>query len=230
MKQSKTLSVVITAFLIVISGTITYNIGYNKADELAANDLSEMQLMYLELEAQYSQLSNSNPDRFEETEYAPPSISLLGENPIDIFFDEWGTELSGVTIEINTFSANYAMSWKEEMLHAYEVLLANANPHSEELQNYITASRELFLDFVENDAYLEGLVHWSDGFWYMKADVGDTQEVRNGSGFSSGKSAAAASLYKQQTLRLYDMLDAIDVEIDFVFDADKLTDIKKDNN
>ena len=147
-------------------------------------------------------------------------------NPIDDYFNEWAKELSGATIEMNVFGENYAASWKEEMLHAYDILLEYANPHSEELQNRIEQSRSTFLDFVENDSYLEGLVFWSDGFSYMRAEVGDTEKVGVGSGFPSGMFLAKAELYKQQTLRLHNMLDEIGVLPEFVFNPNHLADIR----
>lgn len=210
----------------IIIAIAAFTAGSSISQRELIQEIDEMHAAYAELEKENAHLAASAADKEVEENSASQRANLAENNPVDEYFNEWGKELSGVTIEMNVFGANYAASWKAEMLHAYEMLSEMANPHSEQLQSYISQSQNLYLDFADNDSDLEGLVCWSDGFWYMRADVGHTEEISIGSGYPSGVSAAKATLYKQQTIRLYDMLEAIGVQPDFVFDAGSLDDVQ----
>jgi hypothetical protein len=142
--------------------------------------------------------------------------SLREENPIDIAFAPyWGQPES--TLEENALSAHYQECWEAEVSHALDLLAKQASPAAEYIPEMTQQVRDKLLDFADSSGELYADLFKTDVFLYEGDSPGQTISI--GTAYPGTLSIAKAAFFRSYTFYLYDLLAAVDVKPDFVFDA-----------
>lgn len=152
--------------------------------------------------------------------YENVSDCLKANNPIDNTFNTYGWKGS-TTLAINRDAALYKTFWQEEMLHAYDLLIAKAHPSISYPKETTIASRDAYLTFVNVYANVAGLVENSNAFGDEFNEAYDEQ-IYSGTIMPITMNMVCAQKYREHTFELYDLLDVIGVEPDFITDVEDL--------
>ncbi len=138
------------------------------------------------------------------------------ENTIDRAFSPyWGMAKS--TMEENALSGHYQECWEAEALHALDLLAKQANPAAEHIPEMAREIGKRLFDFADISGELYADMFKTDIFLYEGDAPGQTISI--GTAYPGTLSVAKAALFRSYTFYLYDLLAAMDVKPDLVFDA-----------
>lgn len=135
-------------------------------------------------------------------------------NPIDEFWQNHIKSNAYTTMEMTKQEEIYKNCWKKELEHAYEIVLERAN--TEDMKQTVKVSKEGFSAFAENYAQMEIYTLVSELF----SKNGQEPFGLGGTTTWMDIYAVEGDLYKQLTLKLYELMDC--TNDDFIFDGKEL--------
>ena len=137
------------------------------------------------------------------------------DNPIDRYLEEHPLSTSGATVVMSTTAAILRDIWQAELEHAYAQLIACAHPTDPAPRKALERARDAFLAFAPGYGAVEAYTCFSNAF-HPK----DREEV----GFVAGtlvrseQGWVAGDQFRNQTIRLWKLMDMIGIEPEFAFD------------
>jgi hypothetical protein len=186
---------IIVAICVIVVIT-THRIGTAEIERLQAENIELINL----LAEFYPQ------EQTEQTEPAEP-------NPIDEFFDE----LSGAihldtTLSMVSFGTIYSSVWRAEMDNLYEILMGLTQNEFVRAQLY--GEKRYFEQYSRYRAEIEALLRGSNAF------LEDDEILSVGSIVRVLRPTEIAYRYRDKVLQLYNRLDRLGQNPQFIFNAD----------
>lgn len=166
-----------------------------------------------QLKEENEQLKEENKQLKEKNKQIEIKLQRQG-NPIDGFLNNHIKSKAYTTMEMTKQEEIYKDCWKKELEHAYEIVLERAN--TEDMKQIVEVSKEGFSAFAENYAQIEIYTLISELF------SKNGQEPFGSGGTTTWMEiyAVEGDLYKQLTLKLYELMDC--TKDDFIFDGKEL--------
>ena len=142
--------------------------------------------------------------------------SLREENSIDRAFSPYWGMAKGI-MEENALSGHYQECWETEARHALDLLAKQTSPAAERIPEMAQELGNRLIDFADISGELYADLFKTDIFLYEGDSPGQTISI--GTAYPGALSTAKAAFFRSYTFYLYDLLAAVDVKPDFVFDA-----------
>lgn len=167
-----------------------------------------------QLEKENERLKKEANKQLKKADKQLEAESQNQSNLIDEFWQNHIKSKAYTTMEMTKQEEIYKDCWKKELEHAYKIVLERAT--TEDMKQTVKVSKEGFFAFAENYAQMEIYTLVSELF------SKNGQEPFGSGGTTTWMEiyAVEGDLYKQLTLKLYELMDC--TKDDFIFDGKEL--------
>lgn len=173
--------------------------GRNIGERVKSACILALVLIIITMYAMTLKDGNSVPVPIVESSVETSGESIIMENPIDAFFAKVEAE-NLTSITQREFANIYLDCWEQELTNAYRVLQEETGLTRNYPEGYIMVSMEAYMDYAEAQGWMEA--------YYRNAYGADE-------GFYSEYIYAKAELIREQTLRIYAMMQETVEATDF---------------
>lgn len=211
--KEKWIKLIFAVCMIAILGTSIFASSAMQENRQLKEEIKQLEKENEQLKKEVRQ-SKEESKQLKEKDKQLEAESQNQSNLIDEFWHNHIKSKAYTTMEMTKQEEIYKDCWKKELEHAYKIVLERAT--TEDMKQTVKVSKEGFFAFAENYAQMEIYTLVSELF------SKNGQEPFGSGGTTTWMEiyAVEGNLYKQLTLKLYELMDC--TKDDFIFDGKEL--------